>query len=62
VTVAKDIRAPNKLMMKKNVAAIRRAGRTAGLISASIKGLVLFVILLVSQASKARHFQKSEIS
>jgi hypothetical protein len=48
--------------MKKNVAAIRRAGRTEGLIAASIKFLVLFVILLVSQALKERHFQKSEIS
>src|ERR1700756_5407996 len=27
---------PNKLTMKKNVAAIRKAGRTAGLISATI--------------------------
>src|SRR6266403_3205417 len=46
---------PNKLTMKKNVAAIRKAGRTEGLSSAS---MIFSIVLcpLFSQASKAEHF------
>jgi hypothetical protein len=48
---------PNKLTMKKNVAAIRKAGRTEGLISAN---MIFSIVLgpLFSQASKAEHFTK----
>jgi hypothetical protein len=46
--------------MKKNVAAIRRAGRTEGLISAS---MIFSIVLgpLFSQASKAEHFTKFRV-
>src|SRR5262249_1913940 len=40
---------PIRLMMRKNVAAIRKAGRTKGLISDS---MILSIVALFSQASK----------
>ena len=51
---------PNKLTMKKNVAAIRKAGRTEGLICASMISVLSFAPLF-SQASKAGHFTHSQI-
>jgi hypothetical protein len=47
-------------MMRKNVAAIRRAERAAGLMSASMF-LMLFFVQVVSQAFEQRHFEKSQI-
>jgi len=60
VTVTIDVRPPIRLMMRKNVAAIRTAGRAAGLMSASMF-LMLFFAQVVSQAFEQRHFEKSQI-
>jgi hypothetical protein len=46
--------------MKKNVAAIRSAGRATGLIAVSIISVVFFFLLL-SQASRGGHFRKISI-
>ena len=60
VTVTIEVRPPIRLMMRKNVAAIRTAGRAAGLMSASMF-LMLFFAQVVSQAFEQRHFEKSQI-
>jgi hypothetical protein len=45
-------------MMKKNVAAIRRAGSTAGLICASIRSVVFSLFL---KLFGSRNFRKSDV-
>jgi hypothetical protein len=52
---------PIRLIMRKMVAAIRSAGRTAGLISASIKFPVLLLDLLVLKFPKTDVAESLEI-
>src|SRR5262249_21098389 len=50
-----------KLMRRKSVAAIRSAGRTAGLTKASMIFSIVLCPIFFSQGSKAGHFTKSFI-